>query len=114
MVVFGLTVALYRPQKLQSGCDICHQFLLGFHKQNLQDFRHSALSLVTARTGDLAYGHAQLLSLHNRIPSNEENLPIADMAYASSQARGLIGAVADSLHQSHSNMGSKPCLQPTP
>ena len=31
-----------------------------------------------------------------------------------SQARGPIRAVAASLHQSHSNMGSKPHLQPTP
>ena len=35
-------------------------------------------------------------------------------AYGGSQARGLIGAVAASLRQSHSNAGSKPCLQPTP
>ena len=31
-----------------------------------------------------------------------------------SQARGRIGAVAAGLCQSHSNVGSKPCLQPTP
>ena len=31
-----------------------------------------------------------------------------------SQARGLIGAVAASLRQSHSNSGSEPRLQPTP
>ena len=36
------------------------------------------------------------------------------MAYASSQARGQIGAVAASLCHSHSNVGSKPSLQPTP
>ena len=35
-------------------------------------------------------------------------------AYGGSQARGLIRAVATSLYQSHSNAGSKPCLQPTP
>ena len=35
-------------------------------------------------------------------------------AYGGSQARGLIGAVATSLHHSHSNAGSKPSLQPTP
>ena len=35
-------------------------------------------------------------------------------AYGGSQARGLIGAVAASLRQSHSNAGSEPCLQPTP
>ena len=35
-------------------------------------------------------------------------------AYGSSQARGRIGAVASGLHHSHSNTGSKPCLQPTP
>ena len=35
-------------------------------------------------------------------------------AYGGSQARGLIGAVAAGLHQSHSNSGSKPRLQPTP
>ena len=35
-------------------------------------------------------------------------------AYRGSQARGLIRAVAASLHQSHSNVGSEPCLQPMP
>ena len=35
-------------------------------------------------------------------------------AYGGSQARGLIGAVAASLRQSHSNTGSEPRLQPTP
>ena len=34
------------------------------------------------------------------------------MAYGSSQARGRIGAAADSLHQSQSKTGSEPCLQP--
>ena len=34
-------------------------------------------------------------------------------AYGGSQARGLIGAVATGLYQSHSNEGSEPCLQPT-
>ena len=37
----------------------------------------------------------------------------APMAYRGSQARGLIGAVATSLHQSYSNAGSKPHLRPT-
>ena len=36
------------------------------------------------------------------------------MAYGGSQARGLIGAVPASLGQSHSNMGSKLRLRPTP
>ena len=37
------------------------------------------------------------------------------MAYGGSQARGgPIGAVATSLHHSHSNTGSEPRLQPTP
>ena len=35
-------------------------------------------------------------------------------AYGGSQARGLIGAVAAGLRQSHSNAGSQPRLQPTP
>ena len=35
-------------------------------------------------------------------------------AYGGSQARGLIGTVAASLRQSHSNMESEPCLRPTP
>ena len=35
-------------------------------------------------------------------------------AYGGSQARGVIRAVATGLHQSHSNMGFEPCLQPTP
>ena len=34
----------------------------------------------------------------------------APMAYGGSQARGLIGAVATSLCQSHSNAGSEPHL----
>ena len=36
------------------------------------------------------------------------------MAYGGSEARGLIGAAATGLHQSHSNMGSEPRLQPPP
>ena len=35
------------------------------------------------------------------------------VAYGDSQARGLIGAAAASLHHSHSNAGSEPQLQPT-
>ena len=35
-------------------------------------------------------------------------------AYGGSRARGLIGAIAASLHHSHSNVGSKPHLQPIP
>ena len=35
-------------------------------------------------------------------------------AYGGSQARGWIGAVATGLRQSHSNVGSKPRLRPTP
>ena len=38
----------------------------------------------------------------------------ASTVYGSSQARGPIGAVVPSLHHSLSNMGSKPCLRPTP
>ena len=38
----------------------------------------------------------------------------APAAYGGSQARGLIGAVATGLRQSHSNAGSEPSLQPTP
>jgi len=38
----------------------------------------------------------------------------APTAHGGFQARGRIGAVAASLHQSHSNTGSKPRLQPTP
>ena len=36
----------------------------------------------------------------------------APAAYGGSQARGLIGAVATSLRQSHSNLGSEPRLRP--
>ena len=35
-------------------------------------------------------------------------------AYGSSQARSLIGATSAGLHHSHSNVESKPQLQPTP
>ena len=38
----------------------------------------------------------------------------APVAYGGSQARGRIGAVTTGLHQSHSNKGSEPRLQPTP
>ena len=38
----------------------------------------------------------------------------APAAYGSCQAGGRIGAVAASLHHSHSNMGSEPHLRPTP
>ena len=38
----------------------------------------------------------------------------APAAYGGSQARGGIGAVAASLHQSHSNARSEPRLQPIP
>ena len=38
----------------------------------------------------------------------------APLSYGGSQARGLNGAVAAGLHQSHSNTGSQPHLQPTP
>ena len=36
------------------------------------------------------------------------------VAYGGSQARGLVGATASSLHQSHSNARSEPHLRPTP
>ena len=35
-------------------------------------------------------------------------------AYRGSQARGLIGAIAAGLYQSHSNTRSEPRLRPTP
>jgi len=38
----------------------------------------------------------------------------APAAYGGSQARDLIGAVAASLCQGHSNVGSEPHLRPTP
>ena len=38
----------------------------------------------------------------------------APVAYGGSQARGRIGAVATSLHHSHSNAGSELRLRPTP
>ena len=38
----------------------------------------------------------------------------APATYGSSQARGPIRAAAASLHHSHSNVGSKPRLQPIP
>ena len=41
-------------------------------------------------------------------------LRASPVAYEDSQARGLIGAIATGLFQSHSNAGSKPHLQPTP
>ena len=41
-------------------------------------------------------------------------LGLLPAAYGGSQARGQIGSVAASLRKSHSNVGSKSCLQPTP
>ena len=41
-------------------------------------------------------------------------LRAAPMIYGGSQAKGRIRAVAASLHHSHSDAGSQPCLQPTP
>ena len=38
----------------------------------------------------------------------------APAAYGGSQARGLMGVAAASLHHSHSNAGSEPHLEPTP
>ena len=38
----------------------------------------------------------------------------ASSAHGGFQARGIIGAVAAGLYQSHSNPRSKPCLRPTP
>ena len=38
----------------------------------------------------------------------------APVAYGGSQARGPIGAIAAGLHHSHSNVGSKVHLRPTP
>ena len=38
---------------------------------------------------------------------------VTPAAYGGSQARGLIGAVAPSLRQSHSIAGSEPRLRPT-
>ena len=36
------------------------------------------------------------------------------MAYGGSQARGQVGAIASGPRQSHSNVESELCLQPTP
>ena len=41
-------------------------------------------------------------------------LGLLPIAYGGSQAQGQIRAVATGLWQSHSNMGSEPCLRPTP
>ena len=38
----------------------------------------------------------------------------APKAYGGSQPRGLIGAIAAHLYHSHSDLGSKLCLRPTP
>ena len=39
---------------------------------------------------------------------------VTPAAYESSPARGPIRAIAAGLHHSHSNVGSKPSLRPTP
>ena len=38
----------------------------------------------------------------------------APVAYGGSKARAQIASVAVGLHHSHSNLGSEPCLRPTP
>ena len=42
------------------------------------------------------------------------NFRASPVAYGGSQARGRIEALSASLHHSHRNVGSKPCLWPTP
>ena len=39
---------------------------------------------------------------------------VTPAAYGGSQARGLVGAVAAGLRQSHSSTGFELCLRPTP
>ena len=48
------------------------------------------------------------------LPRHMEVPRLGVESYGASQARGLIRAVAASLHESHSNSGSEPHLQPTP
>ena len=67
----------------------------------------SVQELVIAKTGGGHMGlHYMILSFFFFLFRN------TPAAYESSQARGLIGAAAASLHQSHSNAGSKPHLRP--
>ena len=77
--------------------------------------------------------HSKCNSLHLLTPNSQSILPLfflfflffffclffafsraAPAAYGGFQARGLIGAIATSLHQNHSNAGSEPRLLPTP
>ena len=59
---------------------------------------------------------AQQVRNLNSIHADADSIPglTVPVAYGSFQARGQIRATAAGLHHSHSNMGSKLCLCPTP
>ena len=101
---------LFRQQKSsislgQGNKSTSHQFLLEIW-----------LPLMSLRSKwELLLGTKE--SLHPDVPCNFFFFPClfraTPTAYGGSQTRGPIGAVATGLHHSHSNVGSKPHLQPT-
>ena len=89
-------------------------------QQQLEPQRDNAGSLICRATRELSTAHAfnllttTLFLLQISLLSFFFGLfRAAPMAYGGSQARGQIGAVAASLHQSHSTMGYEMGLQPT-
>ena len=69
----------------------------------LHHMRNSTLTLVLSHKANLNFFFC-LFAISWAAPE----------AYGGSQARGLIGAAAAGLRQSHSNTGSQPSLRPTP
>ena len=68
--------------------------------------------------GHLSQGQSSPLPLQTHPPSSQMSSPLllfraVPTAYGGSQARGLIGATAASLHHSHSNARTEPHLRPT-
>ena len=97
--------------------------ILSFH--NFQVIKTAFINII----GDLhvTQSNGQSSDLWpNLLPPTFENIVLSvsfcflsfsgatPVAYGGSQARGLIGAAATSLRQSHSNAGSEPHLRPTP
>ena len=69
-------------------------------------------SLSSGSTGSISHWAREHLTLHSFFFFLL--FRAAPTTYASSQARGWIGATAADLHHSHSNAGSEPRLRPTP
>ena len=82
------------------GYALSFPFLLSLHEEGLKNYGkiHTNLTTVTI------FFFAFFFLLFRAAP----------VAHGNSQARDRIGAAAPSLHHSHGNVGSEPCLQPAP